>query len=299
MTDRLAVGIDIGGTKLAAGVVDEAGHVVARTEVATPAEGTALLDAVVRAVSTFAADHAVSAVGIGAAGFVDSREGLVRFAAHLPWRDEPVRDEVAAATGLPVVLDNDANAGGWAEARFGAARHVADALFVAVGTGIGGALVVDGSVYRGAHGAAGEIGHLIVERDGRECPCGSRGCWEQYASGRALLRAAREAGVDVPHGSAVTAAAQAGDERAARVLSGIGEWLGIGIASLVALADPAVVVVGGGVSVAGDLLIDAARRTFREYVTAREHRPEPPIVQAQLGPDAGLIGAADLARSMS
>lgn len=293
----LAVGIDIGGTKIAAGVVDTEGQVVDRRHVATPvSDRQALVDAIVDIARELAAAHPVEAVGIGVAGLVDRDGETVRFAAHLPFRDEPLRSEITSAVGLPVLVDNDANAGGWAEARFGAARGARDAVFVAVGTGIGGAVIVDGSLRRGWQGAAGEIGHLIVERDGRACPCGSRGCWEQYGSGRALLRAAEDAGFDVPHGEAITAAAEAGDERARRVLGDIGGWVGVGIAGLVAVLDPEVVVVGGGVSAAGELLLQPTRQSFSTYLTAQGRRPEPAIVLAALGPDAGLIGAADLAR---
>ncbi|HKY58514.1 MAG TPA: ROK family protein [Aeromicrobium sp.] len=297
MTNGLAVGIDIGGTKMAAGVVDPEGKVLARREVPTPvSDRWSLLDAIIAIARDLAAAHPVDAVGVGVAGLVDRAGEVVRIAAHLPLQDEPLRDEVAAALELPVVVDNDANAGGWAEARFGAARGAENAVFVAVGTGIGGAIIIDGGLRRGWQGAAGEIGHLIVERDGRPCPCGSRGCWEQYGSGRALVRAATEAGLDVPHGAAVTAAAAAGDERALGVFGEIGGWVGVGIAGLVAVLDPEVVVVGGGVSAAGDLLLEPARDSFRAHLTARSSRPEPPVLRAALGPDAGLIGAADLAR---
>lgn len=298
MSTSLAVGIDIGGTKIAAGVVDPDGQVLARRDIATPvSDRQSLVDAIVGVASDLAAEHSVDAVGVGVAGLVDRAGETVRFAAHLPFRDEPLRAEVAKAIALPVVVDNDANAGGWAEARFGAARGARDALFVAVGTGIGGAIIIDGELRRGWQGASGEIGHLIVERDGRPCPCGSHGCWEQYGSGRALIRAAEAAGLEVPHGAAVTAAAVAGDERACTVLDDIGGWIGVGVAGLVAVLDPEVVVIGGGVSAAGDLLLEPARASFRTYLTARDRRPEPPVLLAALGPDAGFIGAADLARS--
>lgn len=294
----LAVGIDVGGTKIAAGVVDPNGRVLARRDIATPvSDRQALVDAIVGLARDLATEHSVSAVGVGVAGLVDRTGETVRFAAHLPFEDEPLRSELADALRLPVLVDNDANAGGWAESRFGVARGAGDAVFVAIGTGIGGAIVIDGQLRRGWQGAAGEIGHLIIERDGRPCPCGSRGCWEQYGSGRALVRAAEAAGLEVPHGAAVTAAASAGDERARAVLSEIGAWVGIGIAGLVAVLDPEVVVVGGGVSAAGDLLLEPTRDSFRDYLTARSQRPEPPVLRAALGPDAGLIGAADLART--
>ena len=293
----LTVGVDVGGTKVAAGVVDADGRVVDRTEMPTPTNDSAeLLAAITDTARGLLASHDATAVGVGVAGLVDREGEIVRSASHLSLRDYPLREAVAAAVGVPVVLDNDANAGGWAEARFGAASGCSDALFVGVGTGIGGALVIGGQLRRGAHGTGGEIGHLIVERDGRPCPCGSRGCWEQYASGRAFLRAARKSGFEVEHGSAVTVAARAGDERAIQVFDEIGTWLGLGIAGLVAVLDPEVVVIGGGLSAAGDLLLAPTRRAFEDYLTARGRHPEPSLVTAALGPDAGLIGAADLAR---
>lgn len=299
MNDALVAGIDIGGTKIAAGVVDPAGQLVARREVPTPTESAdALVGTVIELVRDLAAEAGgLSAVGVGVAGLVDPAGAVVRSSSHLPLRDEPLRDRIATAVELPVRVDNDAHVGGLAEVRLGAARGAQHALLVTVGTGIGGAVIIDGRVHRGWQGAAGEIGHLIVERDGRPCFCGSRGCWEQYGSGRALMRAAAAAGLDAAHGSAVTAAAAAGDQRSQDVIAEIGEWVGIGIASLVAVLDPEIIVVGGGVSAAGDYLLRPAESAFREYLTAAGKRPEPSIVGASLGPDAGLIGAAELARS--
>jgi len=293
----LTIGVDIGGTKLAAGVVDADGRVIERSELPTPTTDSAkLLAAVTDIARRFLSSHDARAVGVGVAGLVDRDGEVVRSASHLSLRDYPLRAAVAAAVGVPVVIDNDANAAGWAESRFGAASGCSEALFVGVGTGVGGALVIGGQLRRGAHGTGGEIGHLIVERNGRPCPCGSRGCWEQYASGRAFLRTAREAGFEVEHGSAVTTAARAGDSTAMQVFDEIGTWLGLGIAGLVAVLDPEVVVIGGGLSAAGDLLLAPTRRAFEDYLTARGHHPEPRLVVAALGPDAGLIGAADLAR---
>jgi glucokinase len=293
----LTVGIDIGGTKVAAGVVDADGRVVDRTEIPTPTSDSAeLLAAITDTARGFLSSHDATAVGIGVAGLVDREGEIVRSASHLPLRDYPLREAVAAAVGVPVVVDNDANAGGWAEALFGAASGCSEALFVGVGTGIGGALVIGGQLRRGAYGTGGEIGHLIVERDGRACPCGSRGCWEQYASGRAFLRAARESGFDAAHGSEVTAAAGYGDPTAIGVFDEVGAWLGLGIAGLVAVLDPEVVVIGGGLSATGELLLAPTRRAFEDYLTARGRHPEPRLVVADLGPDAGLIGAAELAR---
>jgi glucokinase len=299
MTSRPAIGIDIGGTKIAAGLVDETGRIVERSEVPTPvAESEALFGAVAALAEQLRAGQDVSGVGVGVAGFVDLN-GVVTFAPHLPWREEPVQDRLAARLGLPVVVDNDANVGGWAEARFGASREVGDALFVAVGTGIGGALVSGDRLQRGGHGMAGEIGHIPVVSGGRPCPCGLRGCWEQYASGRALLRRASESGFQVDHGVEVTAAAIAGDAEAVEVLADVGRWLGVGMAIATTVLDPAVIVVGGGVSAAGDLLLEPARVALRTSLPGGGDRPEPQVVAAALGPDAAMIGAASLVRELA
>jgi glucokinase len=311
----LAIGIDVGGTKIAAGVVDEDGRVLTRHDSDTPAtDPAAVLAAIGDIVEQLRRDHDVKALGIGAAGFVDETGSRVLFAPHLAWRDEPLRDAVARLTGLPVVVENDANAGGWAEWRFGAVRGESHVVLVTLGTGIGGAIVIDGEPYRGHHGIAGEFGHMQVVPDGLACDCGNRGCWEQYASGRVLTRRGREAAeedtplgrrllgaaggsLDGIHGMHVTAAARDGDIEATEWLADVGGWLGVGVANLAAALDPGVVVVGGGLSAAGDLLLEPARAAFSRSLTGRGHRPEARIVAAGLGADAGLIGAADMARA--
>ena len=191
---KYAVGVDIGGTKVLAGVVDRAGVVLARARRVTPHRSSVpavVEDTIVEAVDELRAMYDVDAVGVGAAGFVD-RAGTVLFAPHLSWRGEPLQDVLTRRLGLPVVVDNDANAAAHAETRFGAARGKRQAVCVTLGTGIGGAIVVDGRVIRGAHGLAGEFGHMQVVPDGRLCECGQVGCWEQYCSGKALARAAAE-----------------------------------------------------------------------------------------------------------
>jgi glucokinase len=319
---RLAIGIDVGGTKIAAGVVDEDGRVLARQDADTPAsDPAAVLAAIGEIVEQLRHEHddsvgEIRALGIGAAGFVDDTGSRVLFAPHLSWRDEPLREAVAGLTGLPVVVENDANAGGWAEWRFGAARGEPHVVLVTLGTGIGGAIVIDGEPYRGHHGIAGEFGHMQVVPDGLPCDCGNRGCWEQYASGRVLTRRGRGAAetdtplgrrlldaaggsVDEIHGMHVTAAARDGDAEAMGWLAEVGDWLGVGVANLVAALDPGVVVVGGGLGAVGDLLLEPARAAFSRSLTGRGHRPEARIVAAGLGADAGLIGAADLARTQT
>jgi glucokinase len=310
----LAVGIDIGGTKIAAGVVDEDGRVLARIRRETPTtEPLAVIDAIAEITEELRREHHIRAIGVGAAGFVDATQSTVLFAPHLAWRHEPLRDSVARRTGLPVLVDNDANAAGWAEWRFGAAQNEADLVLITLGTGIGGAIVIDGQPYRGQFGIAGEFGHMQVVPGGLSCPCGNRGCWEQYASGRVLTRRAREAAtagtefgarllvdadgeVDAIGGTLVTAHAQAGHHEATEWIADVGEWLGVGIANLAAALDPGMFVIGGGVSDAGDLLLGPARTAFSRTLTGRGYRAEARIVQAHLGPEAGLIGAADMAR---
>jgi glucokinase len=311
----LTVGVDVGGTKVAAGVVDEQGQVLARVRRATTAQVPGAAEQVItEVVRELEASFPVEAVGVGAAGLVDETRSIVRFAPNLGWREQPVRAQLEKATGLPVVVENDANAAAWAEYRFGAARGRDDVVMLTVGTGIGGALVLGGRLFRGRYGLAGEVGHLVLDKDGRHCGCGRRGCWEQYASGNALLRTARNRaaqdrdrarvllsyGDGTPEGVAgphVTAAAQAGDPVALETFDEVGYWLGRGMAELAAVLDPGSYVVGGGVSEAGELLLGPARREFVAHVVGADVRPIADIVPAGLGNLAGLVGAADLARA--
>jgi glucokinase len=180
--------------------------------------------------------------------------------------------------------------------RFGAGRGCAEALCVTLGTGIGGAVVVGGQVLRGTQGLAGEFGHMQVVPDGLTCECGQRGCWEQYSSGRAIARVGQAyAGLDGP---AVTEAARTGEDWALEAFEQVGAWLGVGLAGLVSALDSEIVIIGGGLSDAGDLLLEPARRAFSSRLPGRGYRTEPPIVAAELGPDAGFIGAATLARDL-
>jgi len=311
----LSIGVDIGGTKVAAGVVDAEGRVVARARRLTPGRDPRAVEATIaEVVRVLRADHEVVAVGIGAAGFVDADRARVLFAPHLAWRNEPLRDAVAEVLGLPVVVENDANAAAWAEWRFGAGRGETHLVCVTLGTGIGGGILMDGAVQRGRHGMAGEFGHMVVVPDGHRCECGNRGCLEQYASGNVLGREARElaragspvtmplmerVGGDIEAlvGPLITEAAQDGDPCAIELFEEVGRWLGIGLANLAAALDPGLFVIGGGVSDAGELLLRPARESFRRTLTGRGFRPEPRILAAALGPEAGMVGAADLARA--
>jgi glucokinase len=306
-----AIGVDIGGTKIAAGVVAEDGRILERVRVPTPPDDEPATLAALHAVVDELRDRdpRVEAIGVGAAGLVERPGGNARWAPHNTYRRLELRRLLHERTGLPTSVDNDGNAAAWAEARFGAGAVSDDLVLVNVGTGIGGGLVLNGQLYHGEHGFAGELGHLIVDPDGDRCACGNRGCLEAMASGSTLGRLGREAaaadpggrlaalagGPDLVTGEVVFAAAAEGDKPALALFERVGHWLGVGIASLVTIFDPDLVVVGGGVAATGDLLLAPARASFERYVHARDHRDLPPVVPARLGADAGLVGAATLA----
>ena len=311
MTDPgQAVGVDVGGTKILAVRIARDGEVQARAGAETPAEDQeATLVAMVEAARAIMAPE-VLAVGVGAAGIVDVANGTLRYAPNLAWRDVAIVERMRAALGLPCQLDNDANAAAYAEFRLGAGRGYRHVLLVTVGTGLGGGIVTDGRLFRGAHGFAAEIGHVVVEPDGPVCGCGNRGCWERVASGSTIGRLGREEArrqpgselarlaegdPDAVTGRLVTRAAEAGDPAASEILAEVGRRLGVGIAGLVNILDPQIVVVGGGAIAAGELLLEPARAAFAETVEGVGHRPRVPIVAAQLGPDAGAVGSAALA----
>ena len=305
-----ALGIDVGGTKIAAFRVARDGTILDRATVPTPAEDAEATIAAMIEIAKGLLGPEVLAVGVGAAGMVDAQEGILRFAPNLAWRELPIAERMREALGLPCQVDNDANVAAWGEYRFGAGRGYRHMLLVTVGTGIGGGIVAGRRLFRGAHGFAAEIGHIIVEPNGPLCGCGNRGCWEQMASGHAIGRMGRELVREHPRsllaklaagdpngvtGAVVTQAAKAGDEVAVGILSEVGRRLGEGIAGLVNVLDPQVVVVGGGAVDAGDLLLAPARAAFADAVEAPEHRPKVPLVAAELGNDAGAVGAAALA----
>ena len=311
-TGPRAIGVDIGGTKIAAGVVTAAGHILDRTRLPTPPDDeSATLAALFAVVEGLRArDPGVAAIGLGAAGLVEWPGGNARWAPHNSYRRMELRRLLHERTGLPTTVDNDANAAAWAEARFGAGSAGGDLVLLSVGTGIGGGLVLEGRLYHGEHGFAGELGHLIVAPDGDRCACGNLGCLEAMASGSTLGRLGREAAAADPGGrlaalaaaagapvtgEVVFAAALEGDKVALSLFERIGHWLGVGIASLVTIFDPDLVVVGGGVAATGDLLLAPARASFERYVHGRGHRDLPPVVPTRLGDDGGLVGAATLA----
>jgi len=313
----LYIGVDIGGTKVLAAEVTDTGAVARTARRTTPGRRVDVArveDALTEAVSEVADGRPIAGVGLAAAGFVDGAGERVMFAPHLPWRGDPTRSRLEARWGTRVVLDNDANCAARAELALGSAVGVRDALLVTMGTGIGGAVVLGGTLLRGRNGMAGEFGHMQVVPDGLPCECGGTGCWEQYSSGNALVRYVR-ARLDRPDyedtllddlcggdpagltGPMITKAAEAGDRLALKAYAKIGEWLGIGLANLTAALDPELLVIGGGVSAAGDLLLAPARAALDGSLVGVGHRTVPPVVQAAFGPEAGVVGAAAMARA--
>jgi glucokinase len=311
--DRFAIGFDVGGTKIAVGVVTGAGRIIHRQLVPTPHRGD---PAVLRYVLTELATDlrsrypAVTGIGVGAAGMVDWPSGHIRWAPNNTYRDLPLQQALTREIGLPSVVENDANAAAWAEARIGAGVGHRDAIVITVGTGIGGGIILDGRLHRGRTGIGGEVGHLVVAPGtGHRCGCGVVGCLEAMASGTALGRAGRLAAqadptgklaaiagsADKVTGETVFQAARLGDPGARELFDQLGYWLGAGIASLVTLFDPEIVIMGGGLITTGDLLLIPTRTSFQRFVFAREKRKLPPILPARLGADAGVIGAALLA----
>jgi glucokinase len=312
MRAKTTIGVDIGGTSVRAGVVDRYGTVLDTARAPTPTGEAALEAAIVSAVSGLITRHRVTAVGLAVAGFVATDRRSVMFAPHLAWRAAPVADRISERLGLPVVLEHDANAAVFAEHRFGAARGARVALLVAIGTGIGGGLLLDGKVFRGAYGVAPELGHLSLVPGGRPCPCGKTGCWERYCSGTALAATAvellarhpgrstvldREVAGDkrAVTGRAVAAAAKDGDPLAQRAVADLATWLGEGLALVADIYDPEIVVIAGGVSESAPLFLDEAREHYKKRITGAGYRPLARIRTAQLGDDAALVGAATLA----
>lgn len=306
------IGVDIGGTKIAAGVVAEDGTILASTTRETdPTRPDDIEASVAACVSKLRRDHEVSGVGIAAAGFVSADRATILFAPNIDWRNHPLAARIHDLVGLPVVVENDANAAAWAEYRHGAARGARDVVMLTLGTGLGGAIISDGRLVRGAFGAGAEMGHIKVNPGGHRCGCGQEGCWEAYVSGTALSKAAgaavtTRADLNSPliglveqgrvSGIEVTAAARSGDRLAVEVLNRMGWWLGYGLASVTAAVDPGVVVIGGGIAAEADLFLPAAHRAYLAHLSGRGFRGEPTFAVALLGNEAGVVGAAAAAR---
>ena len=310
------IGVDVGGTKVLGGVVDELGTVVKTARRDTPREGgVALTQAIADVAKELMSDFTIDSVGVSAAGFVSSdRKTMLATPNIAGWNGVDLDYQLTSLIGLPVVIENDANAAAWGEARFGAGRGKRHMLMLTVGTGIGGGIVVNGELYRGAFGIAAEIGHIRVVPEGHLCGCGARGCFEQYGSGNALMRHAREAIAASPDiarnllsrgdgtlegltGKAITDAARDGDAVALAAFNTTAQWLGAGIASLAVVLDPECVVIGGGVIDAGEILLKPTREALERSMPFAGKHPYPEIIGAQLGNEAGLVGVADLARS--
>ncbi|MGC9667273.1 ROK family glucokinase [Planosporangium sp. 12N6] len=311
----LTIGVDIGGTKVLGGIVGPDGEVLAEARRPTPAQdpaGTATM--ICEVITELTAIHPVEAIGIGAAGWINAERSVIMYAPNLAWRDEPLRDEIARRFNVPVVVENDANVAAWAEFRFGAARDASDSMVLyTVGTGIGSGIVMGGELIRGAHGVAAELGHVRVVPDGLPCGCKRHGCLEQYASGTALVRYARATAKEAPDkaerllalaggmpeaitGPMVTTAGKQGDPAAIAAFEQVGYWLGNSMVDMVQILDPQVIVVGGGVVEAGDLLIRPTEASYRDNLEARGALPVAEVHAAQMGNLAGVVGAADLAR---
>jgi glucokinase len=304
MSVTSAVGIDVGGTKLVGGAIDAVGTVHARARRTTPGDGDALMAILDEMVAELDPDG-TAPVGVAIAGLVD-RDGVFRYGPNVAARDLAVADRLAATLARPIVVVNDASAATVAEQRIGAAAGLDDVVMFTLGTGVGGGVIAHGRLVEGHHGMGGELGHLIVEDGGRRCPCGTAGCLEAYASGRAIEAAARArfeggaAEIVTPAtpltGRAVVAAAQAGVADAIAVLEEAGRWLGVAIASMVSALDPGMVVVGGGAGVAtAPWVLPAARASADERLFGRGWREPVRVEPAALGDDAGMIGAALLA----
>jgi glucokinase len=311
----LSIGIDIGGTKVLGALVDTSGTVALEKRIPSPAQDPDQMVEVVASLITELADAAgqeLEAVGVAAAGFIDATGSTVLYAPNLKWRNEPLRERLEQRTKLAVVIENDANAAGWAEFRFGAGQGTKDMAMLTLGTGVGGAIISDGQLRRGGFGIAGELGHIRVVRDGRPCGCGRKGCVEQYASGTALLNAAKALVASNDPAAAMLAqlspsagqltgqhiaqALLAGDSGARALIEDLGQYLGEAMGSITAALDPEVYVIGGGLSEAGELVLEPIRRSFEAEVPANGFRPVAKVVGATFSNQAGVIGAADLAR---
>ena len=307
---EVTIGIDIGGTSVRAAVIDSEGEIHASLRDATPHTERETEDILVTLISKLAGTQPVSAVGLAVAGFVSQDRRRVMFAPHLAWRDADVPERISARVQLPVVMDHDVNSAAWAEFARGASAGSQISLLIALGTGIGAGLIIDGEIYRGAHGVAPELGHLTVVPGGRQCACGKRGCWERYCSGTALAETARElmAGGDAPilrqlsgndpatlTGTMVAIAATEGDPAALAAMDELGRWLAQGMALVTDVLDPEVIVVGGGVASAAGMFLPLAVSEFAGLITGAGHRPVPRVELARFGDRAGIIGAALLA----
>jgi glucokinase len=308
--------VDVGATKIAAAVVSPEGEILNQARCPTPNSRSTLFESLAQTISKVSECFEVDGVGLGVPGLILAQESKIISSPNLRVIEGiPLKDELEPKVGLPVTVENDNNAAAWGEFRFGAGREAKHLLFVGLGTGIGGGIVIHGQLLRGAKGAAGELGHVTLQATGPRCACGNRGCLEAFASGSAIGRRAREVAAERPDsalgqlaralgterkvlGEDVTDLAREGDEGALSVLKEAGWWLGIGLAGFVNIFNPEVVVVGGGVMEAGELILNAARKEV--YLRARSPKRElVEVKEAALGPDSGVLGAAALAQDLT
>jgi glucokinase len=310
-----SIGIDIGGTKIAGALVDDAGNILNEQKIPSPIDDSdQMIEAIGSIIAELGSDQEVVGVGVAAAGFMSADREIMYHSPNIAaWRNEPLKKRIETQTKLPVMLENDANAAGWAEFRFGAGVDSKSMVMLTIGTGVGGAIISDGVLLKGGFGIGAELGHAVLFPGGKECGCGQRGCVESYCSGTALLKAARElAASNEPKakrlselmlesgelsGEQLYQAILENDEGANELIAQLGQNLGTAIASIfVPVLDPELVVIGGGVSAVGEKLLSPTRSAFEKSVPAKGFRPELKIAKAKFLNQAGLIGAADLAR---
>ena len=309
------IGIDVGGTKVLGGVVSETGEILTTARRDTPREGgRALTQAIADVANELAHEFPVDSIGVSAAGFISSdRKTILATPNIAEWNGVNLDRELNEILGKTIVLENDANAAAWGEFKFGAGRGRNDLMLLTLGTGVGGGLILDGALFRGAFGIGAELGHIRIVPEGHLCGCGIRGCLEQYSSGSALLRHAREAISASPDiarnllargdgtleglkGQHITDAAREGDPVAMAAFNTMASYLGAGIASLCAVIDPSCIVIGGGVIDAGEIFLSPTREAALRLIPFSGKHPYPEIVAAELGNHAGLVGVADLSR---
>lgn len=307
-----AIGVDIGGTKIFAALVNQTDGLLVRRTSPTPTESERAVAAIIETIRSIwpASGEPPSAIGIGAAGLVDIHAGIVRYAPNLSYREVPLRTLIESEFGVPVTLDNDATCAAYAEYRTGAGRGSRFMVMVTVGTGIGGGFIFNGAVFHGMHGFAAEIGHMVIDPSGPMCGCGQRGCWERLASGTALgefgraaaaapggeaILAAARGDIEAVRGEDVTEAADGGDPVALGILAQMGTNLGIGLANLANILDPDRFVIGGGLSRVETNFLVHAERALAERMEGAAHRPPVEVTHALLGNDAGAVGAAMMA----
>jgi glucokinase len=308
----LTIGIDIGGTKISVGVVDSSGNLIDSSRCSTPTEGgKELISSVINLIKEFNKKYEIKGIGISIAALISSDYGTIVGAPNIANLSKlNFVNEIKVEFELPIIIENDANAAMWAEFKFGNAKGLNPVMFFIIGTGVGGGLVIDGKLFKGANGIGAEFGHMCVVPNGLLCGCGSKGCIEQYASGGALIRYANEALLANPDkseevlsfgegklsGTALTKAAKAGNELALAAFSKQADWLGLACASYSLIIDPQAIIIGGGVVDAGELFLAPVRAAMRKYMPFAESHVPPKIIAAKFGNDAGLIGAADLVR---